>query len=306
MRAIEFYCGIGGFAAAVGDTPLKVVAAWDQNPLGIETYRVNFPDHYACSRNLEHLKLKELSALNANFWWLSPPCQPFSVRGRRRDLEDPRTASFRRLLELLTDLAPNRRPVGIGLENVAGFVGSAMHQLLCRRLEELGFELWQGELCPTQFGYPMRRPRFYLLASRTGLADVPIPKSQRLCPLRQFLQPENGLLPRELYLPQQVLDRFADGLRLLDPSDDKAVTTCFTSSYGRTLMHSGAFLKTPGGIRRFAPEEVCRLLGFPDGFRFPENLTLRQRWKLVGNSLAVPVVRSVLQRFAPLAGNVPG
>ncbi|RME37993.1 MAG: DNA methyltransferase, partial [Deltaproteobacteria bacterium] len=134
MRAVEFYCGIGGFAAAVRGTPVEVVAAWDQNPLAIETYGLNFPHHSACCRNLEHLKLEELSALNADFWWLSPPCQPFSVRGRRRDLEDARTASFRRLLELLTDLAPSRRPVGIGLENVAGFAGSAMHQLLCRRL----------------------------------------------------------------------------------------------------------------------------------------------------------------------------
>ena len=35
-------------------------------------------------------RAEELAAFGADLWWLSPPCQPYSVRGRGRDLDDPR------------------------------------------------------------------------------------------------------------------------------------------------------------------------------------------------------------------------
>jgi site-specific DNA-cytosine methylase len=50
-------------------------------------------------------------------------------------------------------------------------------------------------------------------------------------------------------------------------------------------------------VRRFAPEEIARLLHFPEAFRFPDRMTLRKKWHLVGNSLSVAAVRKVLEAF---------
>ena len=52
---------------------------------------------------------------------------------------------------------------------------------------------------------------------------------------------------------------------------------------------------TNQGIRRFSPTEVARFMGLPASFRFPEELGLAQRYKLLGNSLNIPVARWVVQ-----------
>jgi site-specific DNA-cytosine methylase len=53
-------------------------------------------------------------------------------------------------------------------------------------------------------------------------------------------------------------------------------------------------LHTSNGLRRFSPQEVVRLLGFPDSFRLDPRLTREQAWRLVGNSLSVVAVAHVL------------
>ena len=88
---------------------------------------------------------------------------------------------------------------------------------------------------------------------------------------------------------------FGNGFRILDRSDPEAYTTCFTAGYGKSLMHSGSYLRCGTGIRRFAPQEIARLLHFPAPFRFPEAMPLRKRWHLLGNSLSVAAVREVLR-----------
>lgn len=42
---------------------------------------------------------------------------------------------------------------------------------------------------------------------------------------------------------------------------------------------------------------MLRLHGFPETYRFPSDLTLRQRWGLVGNSVNVDVVALLLSRL---------
>jgi len=62
-------------------------------------------------------------------------------------------------------------------------------------------------------------------------------------------------------------------------------------------MHSGSYLRCGDGARYFAPEEIARLLHLPDRFRFPEGMSLRRKWRLLGNSLSVVAVRRLLGAF---------
>lgn len=138
----------------------------------------------------------------------------------------------------------------------------------------------------------MRRPRYYLSAARTPLA-APSPPSPSPHPLADYLDPAPAA--EALYLPSATVARFGDGLRLLDPADPAAYATCFTAGYGRSLMHAGAYLRCGERVRRFSPEEIARLLGFPASFAFPPEIPLRKRWHLLGNSLSVTAVREVLR-----------
>lgn len=50
------------------------------------------------------------------------------------------------------------------------------------------------------------------------------------------------------------------------------------------------------GVRRLTHREMLRLFGFPEDFRFPTELTDRQVFDLMGNTVAVNVVRAVSNR----------
>jgi tRNA (cytosine38-C5)-methyltransferase len=121
-------------------------------------------------------------------------------------------------------------------------------------------------------------------------------------------------------LPERLLCRSGRLLDIVQPSATR--TNCFTKNYARKLEGAGSVLCAAPpevvssvfdahdaascagdsscplnslGIRFFLPEEVARLMGFPDWFRFPASLTTRQRWNLLGNSVNPLAVSLVLR-----------
>lgn len=299
LRAVELFCGIGGFAAAAAGTNLHVAAAIDQDPAALETYRLNFPEHPVKRADLAKISTWDLTAGGVDFWWLSPPCQPYCERGARRDLEDHRARSLLRILELLSTMPESRLPESIALENVHGFVGSQAHARLREQLSLRGYEIRELLLCPTELGIPSRRPRYYLAASLAPLASHEPSTPFASLPLKSYLDRHlsGEAVPSELVLDKDLLARFGSGLRILDPEDPAAYTTCFTSGYGKSLTAAGSYLAHSQGVRRFSPEEIARLLHFPANFQFPDRLSVRQKWHLVGNSLSVVAVAELLRLF---------
>jgi site-specific DNA-cytosine methylase len=162
---------------------------------------------------------------------------------------------------------------------------------LAELLVLLGYHLHERLLCPTELGVPNRRPRYYLVAAREKRMDPP-PVRILTCPLSAFLDDHPSA---ELALEAAAAASFSRGFRKIDPADPKAYATCFTSGYGKSLMHSGSYLQWKGGLRRFSPDEILRLLGFPQRYRWPEEMPLRKRWHLAGNSLSLFAVREVLR-----------
>lgn len=301
VRAVEFYCGIGGFTAAVTGWNVDVVGAIDQSEAALAVYQLNFPERGARQFNIEQMTAGELAAFGADFWWLSPPCQPYSVRGRRGDLSDPRTRSLLRLLDEMAFLPADLLPRHLAMENVAGFHNSQAHARLLDLLAKRDYQCHEYLLCPTELGIPSRRPRYYLVASRTALHRVTTfsPLHQ---PLAAYLDsPLTAACPPELRVSDDILDRFGTGFRVLDATDPTAYTTCFTAGYGKSMMYAGAYLRYQDGVRRFSPEEIARLLHFPSGFRFPPEMPIRKRWHLIGNSLSVAAVREILRSFPDLS-----
>ncbi len=294
LRVLDLYAGIGGLAAALAPASgvAGVAAAVDVNRRALGVYGHNFPRHPLVPAVVESLAAG-WEPWSAELWWMSPPCQPFTHRGLGRDADDPRTASF---LALLVRLAAVRPPY-VAVENVPPFRGSRTHGLLLRTLERAGYEaLEETVLCPTELGIPNRRRRYYLVAARGWLRAAPRPP-RRASPLGAYLDPDP---PPELAVDPGLAARYEGALDVVRGDDPAAVTACFTSAYGRSPVRSGSYLTTAEGIRRFSPAEILRLLGFPAGYELPPELTLRDAWRLAGNSLSVPAVRTVLAAIPEL------
>lgn len=299
LRVLELFCGIGGCAAALGDSA-EVVAAIDIDRTALDVYAANFA-HATQARTIESIPAHELAAFDAEFWWLSPPCQPFTRRGAERDLADPRCQALLTLIERIRKL----RPPLVALENVPGFAESNARQRLLTGLNESGYRVHEMMICPTQLGVPNRRRRYYLVARQAGWnceemafsGESPqIQNPVRARTLGDFLDVD---VNARFDVAPQLLADYSTAINLIDAEDPQAITACFTSAYGKSPIRSGSYVRQANRIRRFTPREIARLLGFPPTFGWPPHTADRTAWRLLGNSLAVHTLRYVLSHFLP-------
>ena len=102
-----------------------------------------------------------------------PPCQAFSVLGKRRGTRDTRGSMVYSYLDAIETI----RPRAFVFENVPGFASIEGGRALadaCARADDLGYKCWSGRLCAAVYGDPTIRTRFFLL----GFLGVSAP----LCP----------------------------------------------------------------------------------------------------------------------------
>jgi site-specific DNA-cytosine methylase len=290
MRILELFCGIGGLAAAVGGRA-EIVAAVDISRTALDVYAHNFP-HRTLAREIETIPVEMLREWNADLWWISPPCQPYTCRGAQRDVDDPRARSLLALIDRIAEV----RPRLVALENVPEFASSRAHAMLRETLDRCGYCACEQLLCPTQLGVPMRRERFYLTARLDGRNDPPCPAAEKVVTrsLKDFLDDHADNNPK-LRVDPEVCKQYASAIHVINRNDPAATAHCFTAAYGRSIVRSGSYLETTQGIRCFSPLEIARLMGFGPSFKFPSRATTPKAWQLVGNSLSVNAVREVLR-----------
>lgn len=304
MRTLEFFAGIGGLKAAC--PWLDVQAAMDIDQDARYVYTSNFAGNYLCCE-LGSVQANQLDEYEAELWWMSPPCTPFTQKGKRKDNSDSRTIALGHLIQLASRLGPRY----LVIENVPGFELSKSYYQLQSVLTQGGYETRTCQRCPSQIGWPTRRQRIYLLAWKRPIHEQVqerIEKNWMDDLLKETLSPP---LPQnlsefldhsitrsrdpELWLDERIYQQYRLSLDRVNPADPQAKTACFGSSYGKAITRSGSYLWQEDGYRRFSPREVANLLGFPKDFILPETLSDRRLWHLLGNSLSLPIVRELMQ-----------
>ena len=141
------------------------------NTMSNEVYKHNHPATNLLNKNIAGLTQRELLKLAPDVVVMSPPCQPHTRQGKKRDTEDPRSSPLAHLSNLLPSLPSLKFLL---LENVAGFEtskardqvsDSSFREGLSRMtqvktsLEAAGFECREFLLCPRQIGIPNSRLR---------------------------------------------------------------------------------------------------------------------------------------------------
>ena len=366
---VEFYAGMGTMRwslerALESDVGASVtaLASIDNSEVANAVYLANYPDENASGvlmrRNIEHLSSVE--TLDARFggadvWTLSPPCQPYTRKGKHLHGEDPRAGSFARILEALPKL--REPPDRILVENVVGFELSETRRALVAALDEAGYVWREYHASPFDIGVPCTRTRYYALAKRKPLSFVDCAEDARFkaierftligwsnefCPAQRCVRHNLATTdtisrprPRRIaeYLEGPVddaslaveagtVERYWRWLDVVSPSCVRCST--FTSGYGKTVyggsvLASDAFIaehcdvdvgtgrarlagpfkgEWAGEMRYFSPREVANLHGLDSGWRLPSReLTRRQLWFTVGNSISVDVVAALMRQL---------
>lgn len=302
MRIVDLFCGIGGVAEASRDladtvcVPARldalprifpeVVAAIDIDRRIVPVYKKN----HRVKPTVQAIESIQ-QVPDADLWWMSPPCQPYSRRGKGRAEDDPRSMALSRVIELVE----RDQPKGLILENVPGFSDSAHHQILTDALRAANYSVCVDELCPTMWKVPMRRRRFYLRARRGGAPIAPVKTELLGRPLSECVD-ESSWDDPSLLVSESEQATYARAMNIVDASDAAAVAACFTSAYGNSPVQAGSYLRCSRrqAIRRFSPQEIGRLMGYREGFWWPDAMDQRVRYQLLGNALSVTVVRALL------------
>uniref|UniRef100_A0A0N5ADS5 tRNA (Cytosine(38)-C(5))-methyltransferase n=1 Tax=Syphacia muris TaxID=451379 RepID=A0A0N5ADS5_9BILA len=333
LKCLEFFAGIGGFHFSLQKvcSNFEVLAAFDINTVTNSIYRANFQDTNLLQRNIQALSAEYLDKFCADLWLLSPPCQPFTRRGVKKDLKDRRCDGFK---SLCTQLGLMKNPPRyLILENVCGFEKSDAHDFFCGTLTGARFAFEEFILSPLQIGIPNSRPRYYLLARRDsetadfkGELCTEFPKELgldrfRTCSVAEFIENNVDDCTNDLNL--STLAQTISGLDLVaSPSKQ---TACFTKSYSVYLKGSGSLLVTAPelqteapkeqilkllesanelekqalissfGLRFFTWREVASLLGFPKSFTKPKEISNKQMYHAFGNSISIYVVSALLK-----------
>lgn len=225
------------------------------------------------------------------------PCQPFSIQGRRKGLDDDRG----NLALQLARLADRLRPRWLLWENVPGVLSSNGGKDFAGflwGLAECGyFGAWRV-LDARYFGIAQRRRRVFAvfcLGDWRDAAAVLLEHESLCCPAGPHESGEVGVSSRTRCKTQSSV---AYGL-----------TGDTTPKWGKEVMPTlraeqggeGRCVVTAAAVRRLTPIEQERLFGLPDDYT---NVVFRgkdasaaSRSRAIGNSIAVPCLRWLGQRI---------
>lgn len=174
--AISFFAGAGGMDAGFGLAGFDVRLAIEIDPSCCDTLRHNLKHTKVVSRDINQVSSEEICELSRlkvgeiDCVFGGPPCQSFSLAGKREGLNDERGLLVFRFIELVREL----RPKTFVIENVKGMVnwqgGIVLHEV--ERM--LGEALSTGEYYQVQhrvlnaadYGVPQNRQRVFIVGSR--------------------------------------------------------------------------------------------------------------------------------------------
>jgi DNA (cytosine-5)-methyltransferase 1 len=282
MRVAGLFAGIGGLELGMAASGHRTQLLVENSAPAMHVLRRRFPD-----TKLEG-DVRDLVALPARTDVVVAgfPCQDLSSVGRKVGIDGARSSLIGEVLRLLD----GADVPWLVLENVPFLMslgGGAALKLITTALTELGYR-WAYRVVDTNaFGLPQRRNRWYLVASRVG-------------------DPRDVLLADDVARPEPAATYpdvacgfyWTEGMRAFGWAVDGVPPIKCGSSVG---VASPPAIRLPSGTY-VTPDlrDTERLQGFPADWTAPaEEVAKRgERWRMVGNSVSVPVATWIGERLA--------
>lgn len=186
INALSLFAGGGGLDLGFSAAGFNIVYSTDIDSFSCETLRINqnkkkfYTSHLVEEMDVKNfksasiLKKIQLSKKDIHFIIGGPPCQAFSVFGKRKGLEDPRGNLVYEYARIIDELKPD----GFLFENVAGLKTIHEGQLYADLIKTLSFngdyEVSSHEYEVADYGIPQFRRRVIIIGSRKGKKVPPM------------------------------------------------------------------------------------------------------------------------------------
>lgn len=178
FKILDLFCGAGGLSWGMDKNPyFKTMVALDFDEHAANTFKKNMPYAEVVVGDITEAKIKErVVALSqkagVNMIVGGPPCQGYSMKGKKLGLQDPRNFLFREYLDLVQRLQPDV----FVIENVKGLLLSAngwFKDQIVSTIENFGYTVRFGILNAANFGVPQARERAIFICSKHGAIELP-------------------------------------------------------------------------------------------------------------------------------------
>jgi DNA (cytosine-5)-methyltransferase 1 len=284
MNAIDLFCGCGGLSRGLTDAGINIIAGIDVWDKAVANYNKNF-EHKAYCHDLMQLQPEKFNELynptNQQIDLLvgSPPCQSFSISGKR-ETNDPRDSLFMEYVKYLNYYNPR----AFMMENVIGMLSKKTEQgenVIDIILEQfnVNYNTIICKLYASDFEVPQNRRRVIIIGVRKDLNIIPQEPAPIIQAIEDRISVGTILQPKEevdesTYLSERAIqgiknkkkkskDRGAGfGAQMLDFNKP-----CYTiparywkDGYDALVRYSDT------EIRRLTILELKRVQTFPDDF----------------------------------------
>jgi len=201
LKCVDLFSGAGGISIGFEKAGYEILFSSDFDNAVAKTHKANWPNVPFIHGDLSDKKVykdiqKKFSGEKIDVLFGGPPCQGFSMYGKRRFIHtkdyDPHIDDRNKLIFTFLDYVKLLKPKWFLMENVAGLInldkGSFIKALL-EDIKKLGYDNCEYRIINTaDYGVPQTRKRFILIANRTGHI-IPWPKP------KYFSYPEDWQLP---------------------------------------------------------------------------------------------------------------
>ncbi|WP_427158876.1 DNA cytosine methyltransferase [Aliinostoc sp. HNIBRCY26] len=295
---VDLFCGAGGITQGLVQAGFKALASVEMNPIASATHQQNFPDcHHFCG-DIEQFNakswLQQISSPEINLVVGGPPCQGFSVAGKR-DPKDPRNRLFYEFVRVVSEI----QPWYVVMENVPGILtiqNGNVKQAIIEAFHSIGYpHISVAILESADYGVPQIRPRAIFIANRLGMPN-PYPKAQLLPEEYKPIESAISDLPEYTPIPEinhqwtRHSPEYMERIAKVPPGGSlyQKYVDAFKRQYpGKPSMtvkenHGGTHIH-PYLNRVISAREMARLQTFPDSFIF-EGTMKKAMWQ-IGNAV---------------------
>lgn len=176
ITTVDLFSGAGGFTEGFKKAGgFETVLAIDSDQHAVKTFSHNHPEVNVICEDIVNFSSEKLAVLvkkNVDVVIGGPPCQGFSLAGRRLP-DDPKNQLFREYVRVVKYLSPEV----IIFENVVGIVsmqGGLVLEAICEEFSAIGYSVSYDILNAASYGVAQARPRFILIGRKSG-AHVSMP-----------------------------------------------------------------------------------------------------------------------------------
>ncbi|MGY6530044.1 MAG: DNA cytosine methyltransferase [Cyanobacterium sp.] len=310
LKFVDLFAGIGGFHQALKYYQSHCVFASEWDKYSQEIYLKN----YGILPEGDITKIPESTIPSHDILCAGFPCQAFSISGKQLGFNDTRGTLFFDVARIVK----YHQPKFILLENVKNFArhdnGNTL-QIVVNTLDEIGYKVYYQVLNASDFGVPQKRERIYIVCFRKDLE------------IDNFIFPNGFNKPTKLLdvclddeeIKDFIINRkdiqFKENIHIVPdllgnyPQKPIRIGTVNKGGQGERIYHQNGHaitLSAYGGgvgaktglylinnkVRKLAPRECARIMGFPDSFIIHEKKNIA--YKQFGNGVVVNVIKAII------------